>query len=282
VTVAWRHLRAAEAIGDTGEDALATAAFALVRSRLLGGRGELRGAVRALDTVQARRDGRAPPPWLDQEIGLANARLVVAMGRPAEALAVVEALDDGRSAQAAVVKAAALAACGDTGRAIELVIPVIEAPDPSTPLLIEAWLTLAVAASERGQAETVRTSLGNALTLAAPDVHRRAFHQAGPRLRQLMRGDADLAASYRSLGDSSAAKSHALPSVDATILVDALSQRELQVLRYLAAMLGTEEIAEAMYVSVNTVKTHVRSILRKLGASRRNEAVRRARGLGLV
>ena len=66
------------------------------------------------------------------------------------------------------------------------------------------------------------------------------------------------------------------------ILVDPLSERELQVLRYLAAMLGTEEIAEAMYVSVNTVKTHVRSILRKLAASRRNEAVRRARELGLV
>ena len=65
-------------------------------------------------------------------------------------------------------------------------------------------------------------------------------------------------------------------------MVDALSQRELQVLQYLAAMLSTEEIAEAMYVSVNTVKTHVRSILRKLSASRRNEAVRRARTLGLV
>ena len=65
-------------------------------------------------------------------------------------------------------------------------------------------------------------------------------------------------------------------------MVDPLSQRELQVLQYLAAMLWTEEIAEAMYVSVNTVKTHVRSILRKLSASRRNEAVRRARTLGLV
>jgi LuxR family maltose regulon positive regulatory protein len=47
-------------------------------------------------------------------------------------------------------------------------------------------------------------------------------------------------------------------------------------------MLGTEEIADAMYLSVNTVKTHVRSILRKLAVSRRNEAVRRARELGIV
>jgi LuxR family maltose regulon positive regulatory protein len=54
------------------------------------------------------------------------------------------------------------------------------------------------------------------------------------------------------------------------------------VLRHLAAMMGTEEIADTMYLSVNTVKTHVRSILRKLAASRRNEAVRRARALGIV
>jgi len=42
------------------------------------------------------------------------------------------------------------------------------------------------------------------------------------------------------------------------------------------------QIAANMYVSVNTIKTHVPSILRKLSASRRNEAVRRARSLGLI
>jgi LuxR family maltose regulon positive regulatory protein len=54
------------------------------------------------------------------------------------------------------------------------------------------------------------------------------------------------------------------------------------VLGYLDALLPTEEIAAKMFVSVNTVKTHVRAILRKLSAERRNEAVRRARDLGLV
>ncbi len=47
-------------------------------------------------------------------------------------------------------------------------------------------------------------------------------------------------------------------------------------------MLPTEEIAARMFVSVNTVKTHVRAILRKLGAERRGEAVRKARELGLI
>jgi len=54
------------------------------------------------------------------------------------------------------------------------------------------------------------------------------------------------------------------------------------VLEHLAELLTTEEIASDMYVSVNTIRTHVRSILRKLGVSRRNAAVRRARELRLL
>jgi DNA-binding CsgD family transcriptional regulator len=65
-------------------------------------------------------------------------------------------------------------------------------------------------------------------------------------------------------------------------LVEQLTPRELEVLVHLSELLSTEEIAAAMYVSVNTIRTHVRSILRKLAVSRRNEAVRRGRALGLV
>jgi LuxR family maltose regulon positive regulatory protein len=65
-------------------------------------------------------------------------------------------------------------------------------------------------------------------------------------------------------------------------MVDPLSDRELQVLRLISQQLSTEEIGAAMFVSVNTVRTHVRSILRKLAVSRRNEAVRRARQLAIV
>ena len=63
---------------------------------------------------------------------------------------------------------------------------------------------------------------------------------------------------------------------------EALSTRETEVLRYLGEMLSTEEIAATMFISVNTVRTHVRNILRKLAAPRRSDAVRRARELQLV
>ncbi|GAA3388308.1 helix-turn-helix transcriptional regulator [Cryptosporangium minutisporangium] len=64
--------------------------------------------------------------------------------------------------------------------------------------------------------------------------------------------------------------------------VDRLSEREDDVLRYLPTMLSAQEIADELHVSVNTVKAHLKSIYRKLGASRRREAVMRARGLGIL
>ncbi|HKH13223.1 MAG TPA: LuxR C-terminal-related transcriptional regulator, partial [Solirubrobacterales bacterium] len=61
-----------------------------------------------------------------------------------------------------------------------------------------------------------------------------------------------------------------------------LSQRELDVLRLLATPMTQREIGGELYVSVNTVKTHTRSIFRKLDAANRSEAVARARELGIL
>jgi LuxR family maltose regulon positive regulatory protein len=66
------------------------------------------------------------------------------------------------------------------------------------------------------------------------------------------------------------------------LLIESLTPKELEVLGHLQELLTTEEIADNMFVSVNTVRTHVRNILRKLGVTRRYAAVRRARELGLV
>ena len=65
-------------------------------------------------------------------------------------------------------------------------------------------------------------------------------------------------------------------------LTEPLSQAEARVLRYLPTRLSAPEIADEMYLSVNTVKTHMRHVYDKLGAHRRHEAVERARALGLL
>jgi LuxR family transcriptional regulator, maltose regulon positive regulatory protein len=65
-------------------------------------------------------------------------------------------------------------------------------------------------------------------------------------------------------------------------LPDPLTPRELTILRLLATTLSTGEIADELCLSVNTVKTHLAAIYRKLPASRRREAVLRARDLELI
>jgi LuxR family maltose regulon positive regulatory protein len=64
--------------------------------------------------------------------------------------------------------------------------------------------------------------------------------------------------------------------------VDDLSPSELRVLRYLPTNLTRPEIAQELYVSVNTVNTHLRSVYSKLGVRDRSGAVRRARELRLL
>jgi LuxR family maltose regulon positive regulatory protein len=64
--------------------------------------------------------------------------------------------------------------------------------------------------------------------------------------------------------------------------IDPLTTRERTVLRYLASTLSNAEIAAELYLSVNTVKTHQRAVYRKLSATNRRDAVRRARSLNLL
>jgi LuxR family maltose regulon positive regulatory protein len=65
-------------------------------------------------------------------------------------------------------------------------------------------------------------------------------------------------------------------------LREPLSQAETRVLRYLPTKLSAPEIAGQLYLSVNTVKTHMRHLYDKLGVHRRHEAVEQARALGLL
>ena len=63
--------------------------------------------------------------------------------------------------------------------------------------------------------------------------------------------------------------------------MDPLSERELDVLRYLRSDLSGPEIARELHVSLNTLRTHTKSIYSKLGVNSRREAVTRAAALGL-
>jgi LuxR family maltose regulon positive regulatory protein len=72
--------------------------------------------------------------------------------------------------------------------------------------------------------------------------------------------------------------------VDPAVLAGArtLTERELEVLGRLDSVLPLSSIADSMYVTLNTLKTHVGAIYRKLGADGRADAVERAQNLGLI
>jgi LuxR family maltose regulon positive regulatory protein len=153
----------------------------------------------------------------------------------------------------------------------------------------------------RGSQVDARVTLGAARRLTG-EVRQIApwFAVAGPLVQAraaLLLGDAGLA---RML--CAEAKGHMGPGLAGTLLEDFLSRTEallhdvraegiapdtltpaeLRVLQYLPSRMTFPEIGAHLFVSQNTVKTHAHAIYRKLGASSRNEAVDRARGLALV
>jgi DNA-binding NarL/FixJ family response regulator len=71
-------------------------------------------------------------------------------------------------------------------------------------------------------------------------------------------------------------------TLDSSAVIPSLTPRELDVLRCLVKGQTTAQISESLYISNNTVKTHVRKILEKLKASNRTEAVSKAIQLGVV
>ena len=138
-----------------------------------------------------------------------------------------------------------------------------------------------------GDAGRGRRSLEHALRLGKAEQLRLAFATERIWIRPVLRRDPELASGYQDLLETGSATGRLAVPPSGTgqttpVIVEQLSEREREVLRLLSGMLSTAEIATEMYISVNTVKTHLRSIYRKLSAAHRGEAVRRARQLRLI
>ena len=112
----------------------------------------------------------------------------------------------------------------------------------------------------------------------------RTFTDEGPAMATLLRGRRSVASPRRT---SPGCSGRTVPvrwtrPRRSDVLVDPLSDRELDVLRLLASELSGPEIARHLVVSLNTVRTHTKNIYAKLGVSSRRAAVRRAEELGLL
>ena len=168
--------------------------------------------------------------------------------------------------------------------------------DETAPTLASRVEELLLEAAERlaaGEAARARRVVARSLELATPETLRRPFRETPREVRQLLRLDPALLAAHAWLiggdrGEPGGSTREPGPSVGAgasrssPVVLVPLTGKELEVLMHLDALARTEDIAGAMFITVNTVRTHIRHILQKLDVTRRNEAVRRARELGLL
>jgi LuxR family maltose regulon positive regulatory protein len=270
------HLSRVIATASSRHDPPTATAIALLRARLAGARPDGR---RALDAATAARGGQAPwrvyPDVLDMvELATMGAHLM--LGDTAAARGCLEGVSD--SPERALALGHLHLAEGDIAKARSVLTAAARrAVRPTT--MVVAALSLGRLAFLEGDANGAVQALRQALELARPEQLRRPFAEAGAWVRQVLREHPELAAQHAWIAPRPTA---APPDGELAPVVESLTEREIEVLDRLAQALSTEDIANALYVSVNTVKTHLKSIYRKLGTSGRSAAARRARELNLL
>jgi LuxR family maltose regulon positive regulatory protein len=149
---------------------------------------------------------------------------------------------------------------------------------------VESWTLTALAHDALADHAAAATAIERALDLAEPGGFRQPLLAHGVALRPVLRRQVRFGTAHRALVDDllhelELAGNHASSR---PALPEELTGREEAVLRFLPTMMSNHEIAAELFVSVNTVKTHLRSIYRKLGAADRREAVSRARDFQLM
>lgn len=245
---------------------------------------------RALDTlarVPSTVGGQPLPVWLAVWLAVAAATFHLARRDTDAAHAALDAVP-GQNAELIVGRAAVLVATGEYARATQLLAPILGLDEPTfAAARVEAWVLTARIHLDGGDRTAALGALRRALALARPEERRRPFMAAGTRVRDLLRADPDLAAAHWWLGaplvePGAAVQRPTRTQTSEARLVEDLTERELAVLVRLAQAMSNEDIAQDLFLSVNTVKTHVRGVYRKLAVSRRSEAVRRGRELGLL
>src|SRR5271169_3581925 len=263
---------AREAMGEAGQAGLSTQVVALFnpvpsqRARLLLAQGDVTASSQWAKAAGLSSEDEPDYPRAPGYLLLA--RVLLAQDRPGPALTLLQRLLTTAASQ------------GRTGDVIE----------------IQALRALALAA--RGDHAGALGALAEALTLACPQGYVRVFADEGAAMRALLTRlsaarkdlrapardiDPDyLARLLRACVQAGAAPASRRAAAALPGMAEPLTDREVEVLRLLAAGKSNQRIAHELFVALDTVKKHVTHVLGKLGAVNRTEAVARARQLGLI
>ena len=299
LATAWTHLERAEIEQATqrldhaqsrnnhNPDPVLAAAERLTQVRLALAGDEPETALRLLSA--GMMDCEIVDGWFADQFLLARAESLLAVAEPQQATAVLTPAPELAATEARLILVRAAQLAGDRRAAKQMLAQV-----PSDPVAMSIisqtrrWLLQAELAIQQGNHEQAQLLVDRALRTATREQLRATVGWAGSWLRAFVERDSRL--SHRHAAFMASLPLAATSTVDqwqgeagardATLVVP-LTARETDVLRLLAQLCTNEEIAADLVLSMNTVKTHIRSLFQKLSVTRRADAVRRGRALGL-
>ena len=301
VAAATLHLQKSKELGERSELLVWRYRWRVARARLSETEGDLEGALALLDEAQ-RLFIRTPSPDV-RPIAALKARIWARQGRVTEAfdwarergLSVDDELSYPKEFEHLTLASVLVARCAGERRvdravhdAVGLLERLLQAAEQGDRLgsVIEILALQALAHDAFGDTSSALASLERALSLAEPEGFVRVFVNEGPPMVRLLEEAASRkvapASARRVLGafrSASPGRSHA--SAARLAGYEPLSEREIEVLQYIAAGFTNQEIADRLYRSLYTIKAHARSIYDKLDAHSRTQAAARARELGI-
>ena len=272
----------------------------VARSRLQATHGDYSGALGLLDEAE-RLHQREPVPDV-RPIAALRVRLWIAQGRLAEARAWARERDLSVDDDLAylhefehITLARVLIARYRSDRddrsiheATELLERLLKAAEAGERFgsVIEILIEQALAHEARGDIPAALALLERAVALAEPEGYVRIFVDEGEAMRDLLhrvaaQGAAGAYARRLLSAFSEPTRSVAFPAGTAG-QVEPLTPREIEILRFIAAGMRNQEIADHLFISLATVKRHIANVYGKLGVSHRTEAVARANELHLI
>jgi LuxR family transcriptional regulator, maltose regulon positive regulatory protein len=259
----------------------------IARGLLEGARGRARDALAAFRAAEQLALSIVTTHTLTTEARALGLHALLRMGNTKPVEEALAGMDQGEreGGDMRTVVAALRLAQGDPQAATVALGPVIDDSVPITNRfrLVDALLLDAIAKDALGDAAGASRSLERVLDLVEPDGAVVAFlvNPAPALLERHARRRTNHAALLAQILNLLAGK-RSSPVHERSPLLEPLSESETRILRYLPTNLTVPEIADQTYLSVNTVKTHMRHLYGKLGAHNRGQAAERARALALL